>query len=226
MHRVWPFIVSSFINSSFTISLLVVGVHASIAIAADSPIAKKGDVQDQMVIANVQPTFFDLVATGNDGKLRPLHEFRGQVVLVTNTASRCGYTPQYDGLQKLHGQYKTKGFAVLGFPSNDFGGQEPGTDKEIKEFCKVNFNIDFPLFQKNPVTGTQKQPIYKYLTERSPKGMQGEVKWNFEKFLINRQGEVIARFPSSIAPEDKTLVAKIEELLRESTPAKPAPKGK
>ncbi len=195
------------------------------ALASDSSFAKKGAEPRPLVIAKVAPTFFDLVATGNDGQLRPLHEFRGRVMLVANTASRCGYTPQYERLQKIHDRYKSKGFSVLGFPSNDFGGQEPGTDEEIKEFCRVNFNVDFPLFQKNPVKGGAKQPVYKFLTERAPTGQRDEVKWNFEKFLVNREGEVVARYPSSVKPDDPAVTAKIEELLGEPAPA-PQPKTK
>lgn len=202
-----------------SLSLITFLFAGPAAVAAGPPVVTKGSDSSPMVITKTEPTFFDLLATGGDGQLRPLHEFRGQVVMAVNTASRCGYTPQYEGLQKVHSRFKGKGFTVLGFPSNDFGGQEPGSDKEIKEFCKVNFNIDFPLFQKNAVKGDGKQPVFKFLTEHAPKEQQGEVKWNFEKFLVNRKGEVAARYPSSVKPDDAALVAKLEELLQEPAPA-------
>ncbi|MCM2281946.1 MAG: glutathione peroxidase [Bdellovibrionaceae bacterium] len=188
--------------------------------SASEPVADKNGHPDQeQLITQVPHSFFDMVATGNDGQLRPLHEFRGQVLLVANTASKCGYTRQYDALQKMHAKYKDKGFSVLGFPSNDFGWQEPGSDKEIKEFCLVNFNIDFPLFQKNGVKGAKKQPVYKFLTTNGPSDTQGEVKWNFEKFLIARDGKVVARYRSSVKPDDPQVAAKIEELLKQTPPS-------
>lgn len=146
-----------------------------------------------------------------EGKEISLSDFKGKALLIVNTASKCGYTPQYEGLAKLYGKYKDKGLVVLGFPSNDFGGQEPGTNADIKKFCKTRFNVDFPMFEKGPVTGAQIQPIYKYLTKNAPN--QGEVRWNFEKFLISPDGRIVARFGSNVTPEDAELIGVIEKNL-------------
>lgn len=158
-------------------------------------------------------SFHDLSAKTIDGKTVKMSEYKGKVVLVVNTASKCGYTPQYEGLQKLHDANKDKGFVVLGFPSNDFGGQEPGADTDIKSFCKLNYGVNFPLFSKNPVVGKEKQPVYKYLTESAPEPMRGEVDWNFEKFLINGQGQIVGRYKSKVAPNGDEIAKAIAENL-------------
>ena len=148
---------------------------------------------------------------GIDGKPVDLASYKGKVVLVVNVASRCGKTPQYAGLQKLYDAHKDKGFVILGFPANDFGAQEPGTDAEIAEFCSTKYAVTFPMFSKITVKGDGKAPLYKALTEAAdPKG---EVGWNFEKFLIGKNGAVIARFKSGVAPDDATLVKAIEAAL-------------
>jgi glutathione peroxidase len=144
------------------------------------------------------------------GEERSLGDYRGKVVLVVNTASECGYTPQYEGLEKLHERFEGKGFAVLGFPSNDYGAQEPGTDAEIATFCTSKFGVKFPMFSKIPVKGSSKHPLYAFLTQAAP---AGEVKWNFEKFLVGKDGTVIGRFPSSVTPEDGKLAEAIEKAL-------------
>nr|WP_275939045.1 glutathione peroxidase [Polyangium spumosum] len=144
------------------------------------------------------------------GEERSLGDFRGKVVLVVNVASECGYTPQYAGLERLHERFEGKGFAVLGFPSNDYGAQEPGTDQEIATFCTSKYGVKFPMFSKIPVKGSGKHPLYAFLTQAAP---AGEVKWNFEKFLVGKDGTVIGRFPSSVEPEDTKLVQAIEEAL-------------
>lgn len=158
-------------------------------------------------------SFFDLEAKTIYGKPTHLKEYKGKTLLVVNVASKCGYTKQYEGLEKLYNKFKDKGFVILGFPSNDFGSQEPGTNDEIAKFCKLNFGVTFPLFYKGPVTGSEQQPIYKFLVENSPQGSQGPVKWNFEKFLINSKGEVKGRFLSKVEPESKELMTEIEKLL-------------
>lgn len=150
--------------------------------------------------------------TDIEGKTTSLESYKGKVLLIVNTASKCGYTPQYEGLQTLQGQYFEKGFTVLGFPSNDFGGQEPGSNAEIKKFCKLNYNVNFPLFAKAPVSGAQKQPLYKQLLAESSD--HSEVKWNFEKFLVNRQGKVVGRFSSKVAPNSKEMTEAIENALK------------
>ncbi|MDI1447515.1 glutathione peroxidase [Polyangium sp. 6x1] len=144
------------------------------------------------------------------GEERSLGDYRGKVVLVVNTASECGYTPQYAGLEKLHERFEAKGFAVLGFPSNDYGAQEPGTDAEIATFCTSKYGVKFPMFSKIAVKGSGKHPLYAFLTQAAP---AGEVKWNFEKFLVGKDGVVLGRFPSSVEPENDELVQAIEKAL-------------
>ncbi len=145
------------------------------------------------------------------GKDTSLSGFEGKVVLIVNTASECGYTPQYEGLQKLYETYKDKGLVIIGFPSNDFGGQEPGSNDQIAAFCKLNYGVTFPMMAKVSVKGDTKHPLFSYLTEKSP--VPGEIKWNFGKFLIDKQGVLVARFGSSTSPSDSGLVSQIEALL-------------
>jgi glutathione peroxidase len=141
------------------------------------------------------------------------------VVLVVNTASRCGYTPQYEGLQALFDRYRGQGFSVLGFPSNDFAGQEPRSNSEIGAFCRSNYGVAFPMFSKVHVTGIEVHPVYSYLTSL-PQPIGGPVEWNFQKYLVDRNGVVIARYAPAVSPTDPGLVAEIERLLAES-PAEP-----
>jgi glutathione peroxidase len=136
----------------------------------------------------------------------------GKVVLFVNVASRCGYTRQYDGLQKLWSELKDRGFVIVGAPCNQFGGQEPGSSEEIQSFCKLNYGVDFPLLEKQDVNGPGRSALYQRLVS-SPAGGGKDVKWNFEKFLVGRDGQVIARFPSSVAPESPELRAAIEAAL-------------
>ena len=157
-------------------------------------------------------SIYDFTLDTIDGSAKPLADFRGKVLLLVNVASECGYTPQYQGLQKLHGTYEKRGFSVVGFPSNDFGGQEPGSNKEIKEFCSTKFHVTFPMFAKIPVKGPAKHPLYAMLAQTAP---AGEVKWNFNKFLVGKDGKVIARFDSDVTPESPALTAAIEKALDE-----------
>ncbi|MGB5260773.1 MAG: glutathione peroxidase [Gammaproteobacteria bacterium] len=142
----------------------------------------------------------------------PVHlceAMQGKVVLVVNTASRCAYTPQYDGLEKLYQRYRERGLVVAGFPSNDFAGQEPGTEQQIAKFCRLTYGVEFPMFEKTHVKGEGADPFYKYLTRET-----GEApRWNFHKYLLDRNGQVIASFPSQVEPDDPRLLRKIEELL-------------
>jgi len=140
-----------------------------------------------------------------------LCQFRGKVLLIVNTASECGYTPQYDGLEKLYRRYRDKGFAVLGFPANDFGGQEPGSNKEIAQFCRVNYGITFPVFAKTAVVGTSANPLFRELAARTGK----LPRWNFHKYLLDREAQPVAVFESAVEPEDRRLTAQIEKLLVE-----------
>lgn len=136
--------------------------------------------------------------------------YAGQVLLIVNTASKCGYTPQYEELESLHQRYAAQGFAVLGFPTNDFKGQEPGSEKEIQEFCTLTYGVKFPMFEKVVVTGDQATPLYKSLAQATGTAPA----WNFHKYLIGRDGRVVANFPSKTAPDDPAVVAAIERELK------------
>jgi glutathione peroxidase len=143
-----------------------------------------------------------------------LAQYQGTVLLIVNVASECGYTPQYKGLQTLYGRYAQEGFAVLGFPCNQFGRQEPGTADEIAAFCSRRYGVTFPMFEKVDVNGKNQCDLYKYLTSQESKApLSGPIQWNFEKFLVARDGQVVARFGSSVAPESPALVAAIERAL-------------
>jgi glutathione peroxidase len=146
-----------------------------------------------------------------DGKPKPLADYRGKAILIVNTASECGYTPQYAGLEKLYERYHDRGFAVLAFPANDFGAQEPGTDAQIKQFCASTYGTKFDLFSKITVKGPGVHPLYRYLT--SVKGFEGDIQWNFNKFLVDPSGAVVARYPSRIEPTSAELTAKLESIL-------------
>ena len=167
-----------------------------------------------IVIHNVSVasiSIYELHAKNIDGREVSLSDFKGQVLLVVNTASRCGFTPQYKSLEKIYNQYKERGFVVLAFPSNDFR-QELSNNKEIKEFCEVN-EISFPIFAKGKVKGFEKQEVFKYLTEDLNGRSRGEIRWNFEKFLVNREGKLFKRFRSSLDPNQKEITKAIESLL-------------
>jgi glutathione peroxidase len=157
----------------------------------------------------------DLPLTGTmksiDGTDVDLGSYQGKVVLVVNVASRCGATPQYEGLQALYEKYKDKGFVVLGFPANDFGAQEPGSDDQIKEFCTSKYDVTFPMFSKITVKGADKPKLYQVLTETA--NPAGDIGWNFEKFLIGKDGKVAGRFKTRVSPDDAALVAAIEAAL-------------
>ncbi|MDG2061178.1 MAG: glutathione peroxidase [SAR86 cluster bacterium] len=149
-----------------------------------------------------QENIYNFSCLNNKGEEKLLSEFSGEVLLIVNTASKCGFTPQYAGLEKLFQKYKEKGFQILAFPCNQFGGQEPGNDQEIEDFCSLNFNTSFPLFSKIEVNGDNAHPLFKYLTSSMP-GILGteSVKWNFTKFLINKDGIPVERFAPNTSPE-------------------------
>ena len=156
--------------------------------------------------------FFDFPVTGIQGEPDLLGALRGKVVLVVNVASRCGYTPQYTGLERLHEELEGEGFAVVGFPCNQFGAQEPGTELEIRDFCSTRYDVTFPLAAKVEVNGPGRHTLYAWLT--SPvNGHPGDIQWNFEKFLVGREGRVIGRYPSGTKPEDNGLRTDIAEAL-------------
>ena len=149
-----------------------------------------------------------------NGKPARLSEYKGKVILAVNVASKCGYTPQYAGLQKLYDEYTKRGFTVLGFPCNQFFRQEPGTAEQIQEFCSINYGVSFPLFTKLDVKGPSQHPLYAILSEQpDDAGKAGNVSWNFEKFLVGRDGRVVRRFRPKVEPEDPKVVQAIEALL-------------
>jgi glutathione peroxidase len=158
-----------------------------------------------------EASLYDIPLTANDGTSRTLRAYAGKALLLVNTASECGYTPQYAGLQALYERYRDRGLEVLGFPSNDFGAQEPGTDAEIRTFCETRYRTTFPLFSKLVVKGPGKHPLYQRLTHTP--GMEGEVRWNFNKFLVDPSGAVVARFDSKVDPLDNELLQQIEDVL-------------
>ena len=149
-----------------------------------------------------------------DGKDVSLCSYKGDVVLIVNVASKCGFTPQYKGLEELNKKYRDRGLRILGFPSNDFGGQEPGSESEIKQFCSLNYGVTFDLFSKVTVKGDAKTDLYKFLTAGGGNSaLAGEVKWNFQKYLIDRNGNLVAVYPSKVEPMSEELTGAIEKLL-------------
>ena len=166
-------------------------------------------IMTPLFFAHSTDTFFHYQAPDIDGRDLPLDQFKGKVVLVVNTASKCGYTYQYTGLEKTYRKYKDQGFVVLGFPSNDFW-QELDSNKDIKEFCE-GYQISFPLFAEGPVRGSNKQEVFRFLTEQPQ--LDGEIRWNFEKFLINRKGKLVERYRSGQDPDENPLINRIESLL-------------
>jgi glutathione peroxidase len=173
---------------------------------------------DAAIAEEAAKELLDFSARRLAGSEEPLSRYRGEVLLIVNTASECGYTPQYAGLQTLYERYRENKFNVLGFPSNDFGEQEPGDDRQIGAFCKSNYGVGFPMFSKVRVLGADAHPVYAYLTSL-PKPVGGPVEWNFQKYLVDRNGNVVARFESETEPDDPALVAAIERLLSEPTGA-------
>jgi len=156
---------------------------------------------------------YDAEATTIEGDDITLEKFAGDVILIVNTASECGYTPQYKGLQELYETYSDQGLTILGFPANNFGGQEPGSDEEILQFCEVNYGVEFQMFSKVSVKGDDIHPLFDYLTSTENKDFRGEIKWNFEKFLVDRNGNLIRRFRSSVEPMSSELTGSVEDLL-------------
>jgi len=158
-------------------------------------------------------TIHEFTATTLGGKEQSLAEYKGKVVLIVNTASKCGFTPQYAGLEALYEKYKDQGFVILGFPCNQFGAQEPGSEKEIEQFCQVNYGVKFPMFAKIDVNGSNAHPLYKFLTSEKP-GILGieAIKWNFTKFLVDKEGNPVKRYSPNTKPED--IAEDIEKLLK------------
>jgi len=150
-----------------------------------------------------------------DGNATPLSTYKGKVILLVNVASRCGFTPQYSALESLYEKYKDQGLMILGFPANNFGAQEPGTNAEIKTFCSLKYNVTFPMFSKVSVKGDDTTPLYQFLTRKANPAVAGEIKWNFTKFLVDRNGNVVARFEPAVKPDSGEVVETIEKLLKQ-----------
>ena len=164
------------------------------------------------VLAGAKPALFDIALKDIDGKNTSLKAYQGKVILIVNVASQCGLTPQYEGIEALYRKYKDKGLVVLGFPCNDFAGQEPGTNAEIKTFCSTKFNVTFPLFDKLHVKGSEQHALYAALTGKdSP--FPGEIQWNFGKFLVGKDGTIVKRFEPKTKPDDKSVIDAIEAAL-------------
>jgi glutathione peroxidase len=159
-------------------------------------------------------TLYDMPISTLDGSPSSLADYRGKTLLVVNVASKCGLTPQYEGLERLQETYGEQGFTVLGFPCNQFAGQEPGTPEEIKEFCSTTYGVTFPIFEKVDVNGAQRHPIYEELTQTADdEGNAGDIQWNFEKFLVSPDGEIVGRFRPRVTPEDPKIVDAIAKNL-------------
>jgi glutathione peroxidase len=188
------------------IALAVTGV-AALSVAL-------GRAGEKMETATVANSIYDFTLKNIDGKDTSLAEYHGKVLLVVNVASRCGYTPQYEGLEKIYLKYKDRGLVILGFPANNFMSQEPGTNEEIKTFCSLKYNVTFPMFAKISVKGDDMHPLYKYLTDKqTDPQFGGDVKWNFNKFLVGRDGRIIGRFEPAVKPESPEVTQAIEKAL-------------
>jgi glutathione peroxidase len=161
-----------------------------------------------------EKTVYDFTLNSIDGQPAPLSAYKGKVVLLVNVASRCGYTPQYSGLQTLYEKYKDRGFVIVGIPANNFGAQEPGTNQEIKTFCTSKYHVTFPMMAKVSVKGSDIAPLYQFLTDKGQNpGTGGEIGWNFTKFLIGPDGKVLARFDSAVEPDSRQVTSAIEKAL-------------
>jgi glutathione peroxidase len=196
----------------------LVGLFAGIGLIAGGgssdllePSLAQGAQDGTIRMAAQTPMVFDFTLNDIDGKPVSLSQFSGKVLLLVNTASFCGNTPQYTDLEKMYEQYREKGFEILAFPANNFGQQEPGTNAEIKDFCHTKYSLSFPLFSKISVKGNDKHPLYRYLTEQSP--FPGEVEWNFQKYLVDRSGKIVARYHHRTAPLSDEVVRGVEAAL-------------
>jgi len=161
------------------------------------------------------PGLYDFTLPSIEGNATPLSTYKGKVILLVNVASRCGFTPQYSALESLYEKYKDQGLVILGFPANNFGAQEPGTNAEIKTFCSLKYNVTFPMFSKVSVKGDDTTPLYQFLTQKANPAVAGEIKWNFTKFVVDRNGNVVARFEPAVKPDSAEVVETIEKLLKQ-----------
>ena len=172
-----------------------------------------GTAQTKEKQMETQPALYSFTMKTIDGNEKKLSDYKGKVLMIVNVASKCGHTPQYKGLEALYEKYKDQGFMILGFPANNFFSQEPGTNEEIKSFCSLNYGVTFDMFSKISVKGDDQHPLYHYLTEESP--VPGAVKWNFQKYLVDRNGKVVEKFSPGTEPTEKEVITGIEKLLSE-----------
>ena len=174
-------------------------------------IAKQSDIE-QIEQKTTQKLIYDFTMQDISGELVSLSQYKGKVILIVNTASKCGLTPQYEDLQKLYDEYKEKDFVILGFPANNFLSQEPGTDEDIKQFCSLNYGVSFPMFSKISVKGKDIDPLYQYLTQKEENGvLDASVSWNFQKFLINKNGVLVASFSPKTTVNDEDFMKIFQE---------------
>ena len=185
------------------------------ATAAELSGPAKQEMGGRTVATTPAPRVYAFTLKDIDGKPVSLEQFKGKVLLLVNTASLCGNTPQYKDLEEVYEKYKDKGLVILGFPANNFGQQEPGSDAEIKTFCETNYNVTFDLFSKISVKGEDQHALYQYITKESP--FPGDVKWNFQKYLVDRKGNIVAMFSSRIKPTADNVIEKIESLLKDQS---------
>lgn len=167
-----------------------------------------------VALVAAEKTIYDFTPNSIDGQPAPLASYKGKVVLLVNVASRCGYTPQYTALEAVYEKYKDRGLVIVGFPANNFGAQEPGTNEEIKTFCTRKYSVTFPMYAKISVKGADQAPLYSYLTKQTGPGIAGEIKWNFTKFLVDKNGNVVQRFEPEVTPDSKEVIAAIEKQLK------------
>ena len=187
-------------NPEFFAILSVATLAVGLSVAASAPVK----------------SVLDFIMKSIDDRETPLRQFQGKALLLVNTASKCGFTPQYKTLEEIYGRYRDKGLVVLGFPANNFLHQEPGTDQEIKEFVLINYGVSFPMFSKISVRGKDIHPLYKFLVEKeTDPRFAGKIHWNFTKFLVDRRGDVVARFEPKQVPDDPQVIAAIEKALQE-----------
>jgi glutathione peroxidase len=191
------------------ILVLAAGFFTIASTDAQTPVSTNPTAQTQVLTVDAAKSIYSFKIQALDGTSIDFSAFKGKKILIVNTASQCGYTPQYEGLQKLYEQYKEK-LVIVGFPANNFGGQEPGTNGEIKEFCKKNYGVTFPMAAKISVKGEDTAPIYKWLCNKAENGvMDAEIKWNFGKFLLDEKGNLINYFPSKVTPLSEEITSKL-----------------
>jgi glutathione peroxidase len=174
-----------------------------------------GSLAAMAALGHAAESVYDFTPSSIDGQPAPLSAWKGKVLLLVNVASKCGFTPQYKALESTYESYKDRGLVIVGFPANNFGGQEPGSNEEIKTFCSRTYNVQFPMMSKVSVKGEDQTPLYSFLTKEANPAIAGDIKWNFTKFLVNREGKVIARFESAVTPDSPEVKAAIEKALQE-----------